>query len=965
MSEYRTANYNRRRMLAACCGNPVFMDGCSSCITGNCWRCDACTVGYYIMPDNSYSPPSTICKDCSVDYHPKCTSCTTTSCLTCTPPWEVDPTTNATCRCSSTAFMSGTECLPCLPGCIQCTDDLTCITCKDFFTKSADNTTCTPCVPGCGVCSDETTCTSCSNYFLETVTAGVVSCGPCIPGEYWKSDNLCYPCDSTKCSQCRDLPNFCTACNPGFVLLPKEGLCVSTTCANNEYFDLVSFSCQACNATCNGCYPSKEGNGVCRQCNTASDGSFFKDILNDGSCNAYPKSPFLYKYVSMSGTVVNPYGASEAMVFARFSGRVVGIAPKNVSLSGDGTVSNVEEGCGVYLAAPDKCQFCNKGFARTTPTSCGNTGVEKGGYPTYQPYRRFDPQISGICWYSSGSACTDCTANSYMGTDGNCKMVCSLGTFGNMTTGTCVAGVNLCVIYDNLAVCLQCVDGYLFDSVSNTCKPCSPGCKTCSDLTSSGCIACRAGYQMTSAGTCQLRCPTGFFYNTGTGSCDLSTTAACLTYDRADTSCTSCPSTTHYLVGVTCMQSCPFGKYYDSAASACTPCHPTCTSCRGPLDSDCLSCNRSMTLSATPGTCTFYACEASLVTAGCVECSGTSPVNCIVPPAGKYLNYINKPTVYLKACPENTYYKTATSTCEPCDAACLNCKGPTNQDCANCNDNAVRVGTTCRLNPNNCDFEAGQSFVSAASDTCGSCTDPHCMYCPDNSICEECDNGYFPQGGNCVACPSNTLYCSQSKGMSLACEAGYIIPQYKNCTAVCESNTYYDANTRTCRPCSPDCATCAKAATQCTDCRPGDYMYSSHLLLSTTKRPCHQLKDDSKQGYYVSGANRIACPFPALKCNTATDIVACYRTYYLSSNQCLKCTPPCYDCDTSATFCTSCHMGYKLEANNTCSQICEDYEYFDSVKGYCMKCRFPCRKCSGETSSDCLDCYIWILLVGQ
>jgi hypothetical protein len=151
----------------------------------------------------------------------------------------------------------------------------------------------------------------------------------------------------------------------------------------------------------------------------------------------------------------------------------------------------------------------------------------------------------------------------------------------------------------------------------------------------------------------------------------------------------------------------------------------------------------------------------------------------------------------------------------------------------------------------------------------------------------------------------------------------------------------------------------------CVACRPGDNLFYYPPALPRGTRPCNLQKSVASKGYYMAGALVRPCVFPCLSCDSATACLGCYRGYFLdASNNCVRCTAPCYDCLSPGTHCTSCHMGYQLELNNTCSQICEDYEYFDTVRGYCMLCSYPCQTCSGGTPNDCLSCYLGLRLLG-
>jgi hypothetical protein len=254
------------------------------------------------------------------------------------------------------------------------------------------------------------------------------------------------------------------------------------------------------------------------------------------------------------------------------------------------------------------------------------------------------------------------------------------------------------------------------------------------------------------------------------------------------------------------------------------------------------------------------------------------------------------------------------------------CNGPLNSNCIYCAENMIKVGlTTCTDNPNNCNIYGGDS-IHPVSKACQPCAVANCLTCSPNNFCSYCENGYYANSaGACVVCPVGTLYCAQLSGKSLACQAGYIFSETSNCMPACETNKYLQDTS--CVACNANCLSCATNKDYCTDCRPGDFLYGKAIDY-TFKRPCNVLANTALQGYYGPGPS--PCPFPCLTCSSAAVCLSCYRGYYLAVSSCLKCTPPCYDCETSPTHCTSCHIGFKLESNNTCSHICEDYEYFDT-----------------------------------
>jgi hypothetical protein len=958
----RRAKYNRRRMLIACCFWGELFQGCEDCL--GCNYCATCTAGWYPSPIPWTSPAKYECKDCSVQYHPNCTSCSTTACLTCEYPWEVNPFNPTTCRCSTYGFLSGDECKRCLDGCAACTSAAICTNCKPFHTLDGGGISCTPCKSGCDVCAGASTCQTCLPEFVQSGPANNVVCTACSSNQYWTTSNACLACDTTKCTTCKTNSTFCTSCGSGKILLPQEGVCLSTACTANQYFDFNTNTCKACDSTCTGCNNGYGANNECKTCNMANSTKLFREDQVSGRCMNFDKVTDPLTFIQWSGDIGSK-GWMGPMTFSRFTSRIVGYLPKSMTISTNGGGPNTEYGCGIrFSIGSPTCTFCGANYAWSTPTTCGYLGTYLGSYPTYGATDQYQGlSTSYNCDIAvSGIGCIKCIEDAFVNPTGGCTLSCPLGYFWNSTLATCIASTPLCTTFTVANVCTQCQIGYFYNSLTLSCLQCYPGCKTCSSALSTGCIDCQAGYHKASTGVCKMRCPAGFYHEISTAKC-LNAEVTCRFADVSSSQCTSCANSSLFLVGQSCFPVCPFGQYL-AVNNSCSPCDPSCESCVGPDSNQCLSCNKSMYLTGSPGTCTAYTCHATLVTAGCMACSGTELNHCVKPGLGMHLDYKFSPVVYNLPCIAGQYFNTTSGTCDPCNIACLLCKGPANTDCIYCADNMIKLGaSTCLTNPNHCDLWGG--FTIDPSDlTCQACTDTNCRVCGPANFCFQCDIGYFATtAGLCTACSADAVYCQKQTGLPLLCRAGYVFYDQSDCVPICDSNQYLNNKTYECMACNWTCLSCAGNNETCTDCRPGDYLYSRPIPF-TYKRPCNVLANVALGGYFLSGAVALPCTFPCLTClTTGTNCQSCYRGYFLNGAVCTKCTAPCYECSGSATTCTSCHMGYELIVS-TCSQICEDYEYFNTTISYCVLCPPPCKKCNPNTPTNCLSCYNGFVLSG-
>ena len=103
--------------------------------------------------------------------------------------------TNICHSCFSGAYLDTVtrKCLPCLNGCIACTDNISCTICPpgQFLSKGS----CYNCSKDCFNCSDPGTCLTCrTGYTLVSNANGSVTCGTC--------SVHCSECNSSNITQC-------------------------------------------------------------------------------------------------------------------------------------------------------------------------------------------------------------------------------------------------------------------------------------------------------------------------------------------------------------------------------------------------------------------------------------------------------------------------------------------------------------------------------------------------------------------------------------------------------------------------------------------------------------------------------------------------------------------------------------------------------------------------------------------
>lgn len=128
-------------------------------------------------------------------------------------------------------------------------------------------------------------------------------------------------------------------------------------------------------------------------------------------------------------------------------------------------------------------------------------------------------------------------------------------------------------------------------------------------------------------------------------------------------------------------------------------------------------------------------------------------------------------------CPFNTYRDNDTLSCKPCSEACINCHGPTNFECSNCNylkgyaeagfgecqAIACAEGEYARV-----DERLEKAYCAPCNETCASCDREHyCIDCKDGflsnsteagTLCDNCAPGFFLTQGRCQGTPPRINY---------------------------------------------------------------------------------------------------------------------------------------------------------------------------------------------------------------
>ena len=380
----------------------------------------------------------------------------------------------------------------------------------------------------------------------------------------------------------------------------------------------------------------------------------------------------------------------------------------------------------------------------------------------------------------------------------------------------------------------QCSLGEYYDSVEETCKPCSSNCGRCTDDIT--CLSCNSGYflWMERIGesqleviTCVENCPDGFHGDVTSLSCQ-SCPSYCTTCDSHD-ACTACTLDFATPIHGQCPQPCHNGEYFDFKTSHCLPCLADCLTCR---DADtCLTCQPSFYL-ISDTSCTSvcpehlvedverHICRSEACHDSCQTCFGEEPDQCLTCPD----NAVLMEHSCVEECPPHTYYDEATSSCQLCHDSCLTCVGPSQDNCIQCPDGEFLCHFSCvQACPEGTFVLNGTECVSCPAN-CLDCASPEkCLACTegflqeDGQCVEQCSDGFIADGSVCKHCPTGCKRCSQLHTCDTCNEDTLSYKPDHSCLTTCPAGYY--PRRGTCAECPTNCSECSGLdKSQCTVC---------------------------------------------------------------------------------------------------------------------------------------------------
>ncbi|KAL4507146.1 hypothetical protein ABPG72_001939 [Tetrahymena utriculariae] len=343
-------------------------------------------------------------------------------------------------------------------------------------------------------------------------------------------------------------------------------------------------------------------------------------------------------------------------------------------------------------------------------------------------------------------------------------------------------------------------------------------------------------------------------------------------------------------------------------------CDVSCQSCTKAQPTQCTGCYSNASLDPVSKLCKCnakfypYVPAAKCIQQPCTICPNSN--QCTYCDTGYFL-YNNSCST---TCPTQYFQNGTNRTCDVCDTSCKNCNGKQNDQCTDCPpgiflDNASTPGKST------CVGKCPNSYFGDTSVT--------------PNVCRDCNQG----------CPTCNCYQCTVLNVCTACQSPNYLVGTK-CSS-CQLGFYGDPITFVCKPCNISCASCVGGTpSDCTSCPANNFLY----ILNGIQGKCLSV-----------------CPStPPLFGQINKCVSQCSGSYY-GDNQdpqrlCNSCHLNCNLCfGPSSDACTKCNPGFFLY-NNSCSSLCPNGTYNNTLSLKCDGCDEYCGTCDGPSKLNCLTC---------
>ncbi|KAL4504526.1 hypothetical protein ABPG72_009972 [Tetrahymena utriculariae] len=731
-------------------------DVCQKC-SDNCLtcqfaenQCTSCKDGYFLNNANQCQQCIQPCLNC-IDQN-KCTSCVKGDKF-------VYNNTNNSCQCQDGYYLDQSTCKYCPLTCSKCNSSSQCTECVQGTSLQSNGTCqcssgqifntsinqCQSCQPDEIICLDKNNqnqpkCASGDQYKANSITQ-ICECN----NGYYQDGLRCIKCP-VECSECSS-NLLCTKCTDIKANL-KEGKC---SCLTGQFFDLTQNKCIGCINNCSVCQDTT----TCQICIDEQ-----KYQLDQTTRTCVCKDGF---YMENS------------------------------------KCENCDDEC-LTCSSKTICQKCNNNSKNPGEGACR---CSKGfAYDFNNKICKQCKQGCSVC--NQNQECNQCVNDpAYHLVYNEC--ICSEGYYLDPVSSTCLKCSPMCKTCSNAQTCIECLytdqtkifdeqpgvcscikENSFFDMNDKICKPCQKTCKKCVSnticlecinntefkLENNQCI-CNDGYflyelsmqcllncgdkyfiqdkcvdkcppelKIVNNKSCENECPQNFIainqYCTRTY-CDQN----CINCDRDQIHCIKCSQDYKLMKDTSCKQCDKVKQFYDEVSYSCQNCDSSCNSCKGKTSSDCINCafaknpyknnicvlecdrfqvgkknQKTQLIECTycyklDGNCLdkcplgyFFDTQFNCIKchSSCLECSGPSEQDCISCQGKDYLQYSGQCT----ACPYQMFMNKNTNSCSLCHYSCISCSGSTSQDCTQC-ESSLKLSSISKQCISSSDFQKEQA----------------------------------------------------------------------------------------------------------------------------------------------------------------------------------------------------------------------------------------------------------------
>jgi len=537
------------------------------------------------------------------------------------------------------------------------------------------------CDVSCKTCINSSTyCTLCNNnsfYFSKSDETNKCILKTNSPdGYYFDSSTNKHEKCNISCLTCVISASYCLLCNiPGNYYSTNETpqTCL-TTPPNGYYLDQKQNKYLKCDVSCDGCTLNSLNCKKCNQSNVDDSLKYFNIVTDTGSCFLTSNTPIFY-YFSLADKIFKQCDVScrtcikapSYCLTCNTNYYAIQLEPSKCVLNCpektwknfiDKYCSPCHESCKNCIDSTVNCLECNDGYF---PLEDNKKLCFKNcplGY-IFDPINKICKKCPSNCESCNlDGICLLCFSGNFLNTKNKqCYSRCDPGFYGNNSDRVCVQCVSPCIeCFSNsyCSACIQdqfinplltanncastCPDGYFANSSTGKCEICDKKCKICKS-SPKNCQSCiNDFYYNNDTDECLIKCPINKYFPkenslySATPN-DIPIKVSFKTCEKCNIGCLTCIKSNDYCLTCedgffliqslnNCVKVCPDGFYPDLSQGFCQNCNFSCSTCKGPLSNDCLTCDISSGKILKNGSCIKEGCPNGTIMLPNLSCFG-------------------------------------------------------------------------------------------------------------------------------------------------------------------------------------------------------------------------------------------------------------------------------------------------------------------------------------------------------